>query len=110
MAAAQHNPPPPIAPRPPPESSFPLEHLPHPAHEVIAACLPDGDRFSTCLLGGYGPMIRLRMSAVSRTILDLYGGTLLALAVRTGECTEPNLPTHQVEALARLEQRSTRLE
>ena len=64
--------------QPPPHLSR-LESLPAPLHLAICACLPDDDYWKG--------RSRLQLSMVSKTLLQLYGGTLRTLDVHM-RCTE----------------------
>ena len=55
-----------------PPMMLPVEDLPGPAHAIIASMLPDGDKSNN----------RLRLSEVSRYMINFYGGTLTTLHVR----------------------------
>lgn len=67
-----------------------LETLPSFAHDMIAACLPDGDEKET----------RLRLSLASRAMLAMHGGTLTALTLSPRQRTD-----YRVENLLGLVQR-----
>ena len=64
--------------------------LPDIAHATIASFLPDGDRRKDT---------RLRVSEVSRALLEAYGGSLTCVSFHTG--------THSVARLAALLRRRT---
>ncbi len=95
---AQDNPPP----RPASVPSCPLEALPHPAHATIATMFDSRD-FGVSGVYWMQTSKQFRLALLSRTMLELYGGTLTGLSLQWG-------PTHQVEALASLVQRQRGLE
>ncbi len=79
-------------PSPPPTLSK-LESLPDIAHNLISTYLPDGDEYCN----------RLSLSMVSKTMLELYGGTLTEIVLEWE-------PGHSAEALAGVVERQHALQ